>query len=107
MVISQPCALSPHYNTYALKHTFTAELATALLNDKSKWSSDVPLFYGTQGKDTVTPQQLMDRIDKACTISNWGQATGNEEHTLQLFPVCLIYSVDLFSFGVEIHNTLV
>ena len=61
-----------------------AELATALLDhDKSKRSSDIPLFYGTQGKDTVTPQQLIDRIDKACTISNWGLATGNGDAAVE------------------------
>ena len=53
-------------------------LETALSNhDHSKRSSDIPLFYGTKDKDTVNPQQLVDRIERAAAISNWDAAIGN------------------------------
>ena len=54
-----------------------AALETALSNhDRSKRSSDIPLFYGTKDKDTVNPQQLVDRIERAAAISNWDAAVG-------------------------------
>ena len=53
-------------------------METALNNhDRSKRSSDIPLFYGTKDKDTVNPQQLVDRIERAAAISNWDAPIGN------------------------------
>ena len=52
-------------------------LETALNNhNRSKRSSDIPLYYGTKDKDTVNPQQLVDRIERAAAISNWDAPVG-------------------------------
>jgi len=46
--------------------------ATWLTNhDHVRRSTDIPLFYGKKGQDTVTLQQLVERIDKAATIAGW------------------------------------
>ena len=48
------------------------QIAAALTNhDRIRRSTDIPLFYGKQGKDTVTPQQLVDRVEKAAAIAGW------------------------------------
>ena len=60
-------------------------LETALNNhDRSKRSSDIPLFYGTKDKDTVNPQQLVDRIERAAAISNWDSPVGNDADAADL-----------------------
>ena len=48
------------------------QLAEALTNhDRVRRSTDIPLFYGKKGKDTVTPQQLIERLEKAAGIAGW------------------------------------
>ena len=48
------------------------ELAAALTNhDRVRRSTDIPLFFGKKGKDTVTPQQLIERLEKAAGIAGW------------------------------------
>ena len=48
------------------------QLAEALTNhDRVRRSTDIPLFYRKKGKDTVTPQQLIERIEKAAGIAGW------------------------------------
>ena len=53
-------------------------LATALTNhDRTRRSTDIPLFYGKEG-DTVKPQQLLDRIEAAADIANWDKPVGDD-----------------------------
>jgi hypothetical protein len=48
------------------------QIAAALTNhDRVRRSTDIPLFYGKKEKDTVTPQQLIERIEKAARIAGW------------------------------------
>ena len=55
-------------------------LQTALNNhERAKRSTDIPLFYGSKDKDTVTAQQLVDRIERAAGIANWDAPTGNPQ----------------------------
>ena len=54
------------------------DLATVLNNhDRVKRSTDIPLFYGIKGKDNVSAQQLVDRIDRAAVIANWDRKTAD------------------------------
>jgi hypothetical protein len=62
------------------------ELAAALTNhDRVRRSTDIPLFYGKKGRDTVTPQQLVERIDKAATIAGWN----TQKRVCDEFYMCL------------------
>jgi len=50
-----------------------ADALQAALNahDRVRKSTDLPLFYGKKEKDTVTPNVLLDRINRAAVIANW------------------------------------
>lgn len=49
-----------------------AALADALTaHDKVRRSTDIPLFYGRADKDTVTPNQLVERLERAARVANW------------------------------------
>ena len=62
------------------------EIAAALTNhDRVRRSTDIPLFYGKKEKDTVTPQQLIERIEKAARIAGWN----TEERKCDEFYMCL------------------
>jgi hypothetical protein len=36
-----------------------------------KRSTDLPLFFGRKDKDTVPPNLLLDRINRAATVAQW------------------------------------
>jgi hypothetical protein len=62
------------------------EIAAALTNhDRVRRSTDIPLFYGKKEKDTVTPQQLIERLEKAARIAGWN----NDERKCDEFYMCL------------------
>ncbi len=61
-------------------------LADTLTNhDCVRHSTDIPLFYGKKGKDTVTTQQLIERIEKAAGIAGWNTAKRKTDE----FYMCL------------------
>ena len=48
------------------------QLAQALNDhDRAKRSTDIPLFYGQIGKDTIAARLLIVRINDAGAIANW------------------------------------
>ena len=53
-------------------------------HDRTRRSTDIPLFYGRKEKDTISPQQLLDRLDRAQGIAEW-----NEERVCDEFYMCL------------------
>jgi hypothetical protein len=53
-------------------------------HDRTRRSTDIPLFYGRKEKDTISPQQLLDRLDRAMGIAAW-----NEERVCDEFYMCL------------------
>ena len=62
------------------------QIAAALTNhDRVRRSTDIPLFYGKKEKDTVTPQQLIERIEKAARIAGWN----TDERKCDEFYMCL------------------
>lgn len=51
-------------------------MADALQNalnahDRVRKSTDLPLFFGRKDKDTVSPNLLLDRINRAATVAAW------------------------------------
>jgi hypothetical protein len=49
-----------------------ADLQEALnAHDRVRKSTDLPLFFGRKDKDTVPPNLLVDRINRAATVAQW------------------------------------
>jgi hypothetical protein len=49
-----------------------ADLQEALnAHDRVRKSTDLPLFFGRKDKDTVPPNLLLDRINRAATVAQW------------------------------------
>jgi hypothetical protein len=40
-------------------------------HDRVRRTTDIPLFYGRREKDTITPQQLVFRLEKAARVAQW------------------------------------
>ncbi len=62
-----------------------ANIAQALADhDRTKRSTDIPLFYGQPGKDTIAARLLIVRITDAAAIATW-----NDQRKLLEFNMCL------------------
>jgi len=62
------------------------QLANALSqHDKVRRSTDIPLYYGISSKDSISPQQLIDRIERAARVANWN----TDERKCDEFFLCL------------------
>jgi hypothetical protein len=47
-------------------------IQAALLNhDRVRRTTDIPLFYGKKSKDTIQPQQYIERLEKAARVAQW------------------------------------
>lgn len=47
-------------------------MGNVLINhDRIRRTTDIPLYYGIKEKDTITPQQLIERIERAARVANW------------------------------------
>ena len=46
-------------------------------HDRVRRSTDITMFYGDERRDTVSPHQLVKRIEGASEIAHWDDA--NEE----------------------------
>jgi hypothetical protein len=42
-----------------------------IAHDRVQCTTDIPLFYGRKGKDTISPQQLVERLEKAARVAQW------------------------------------
>jgi len=63
-----------------------ADLAAALTqHDKVRRSTDIPLFYGRKDKDSISPHQLLERINRAKRVANWN----DDERVCDEFFLCL------------------
>jgi hypothetical protein len=57
-----------------------AQIQQALIaHDRVRCTTDIPLFYGKQGKDMITPQQLVERLERASRVAGW-DALANPGH---------------------------
>jgi hypothetical protein len=49
-----------------------AAIQQALIaHDRVRRTTDIPLFYGRKGKDTIEPQQYIERLERAVTVAQW------------------------------------
>lgn len=63
-----------------------AGFANALTqHDRVRRSTDIPLFHGNRAKDTITPQQLIERLDRAARVARWN----DDERKCDEFFLCL------------------
>ena len=63
-----------------------AQVAAALTqHDRVRRSMDIPLFYGVEAKDSITPHQLVKRVERAARVANWA----NDERKCDEFFLCL------------------
>ena len=46
-------------------------------HDKMRRSTDIPVFFGDERRDTVSPHQLIKRIEGAAKIAHWDVADGD------------------------------
>jgi hypothetical protein len=47
-------------------------LQQALIAHDRVWrTTDIPLFYGRKSKDTITPLQLVERLERASRVAQW------------------------------------
>ena len=52
-----------------------AQMQAALnAHDRVRRSTELPLFYGVKSKDSITAQNLINRVEKAATIATWDNA---------------------------------
>ena len=69
-----------------------AQLQAALLNhDRTKRSTEIPLFYGKKEMDTINPQFLLDRITHAAAIAGWNPDRQREEFYMILRDKALVW----------------
>ena len=54
-------------------------------HDKVRRSTDIPLFYGNKNKDTISPHQLLERINRAKRVARWD----GDERVCDEFFLCL------------------
>ena len=52
-------------------------------HDRIRRSTELPLFYGRKEKDSITAQNLVDRVNTAAEIATWDAARKcNELHMI-------------------------
>lgn len=54
-------------------------------HDKVRRSTDIPLFYGKKDKDAISPQQLVERLERAARVAGWA----TDERKCDEFFLCL------------------
>ncbi len=42
-----------------------------IAHDRVRRTTDIPLFYGRKSKDTITPQQLVEQLERASCVAGW------------------------------------
>ena len=47
-------------------------------HDRVRRSTDIPMFYGDERRDTVSPHQLIKRIEGAAEIAHWDEANEDQ-----------------------------
>jgi Retrotransposon gag protein len=67
-----------------------AQLQQALIaHDRVRRTTDIPLFYGRKGKDTITPQQLVFRLEKASRVAGWDALANPDQRKTDEFYLSL------------------
>jgi len=91
------------------------QIQNALIqHDRVRRTTDIPLFYGRKEKDTITPQQLVFRLEKAARVAQWDNLPNpdvrkTDEFYLSLRDDALSWynTLDnIFGFDKEVWNDL-
>jgi Retrotransposon gag protein len=63
------------------------QLQQALIaHERVRRTTDIPFFYSRKGKDTITPQQLVFRLEKASHVAGWDNLQNpNQRKTEEFF----------------------
>ena len=92
-----------------------AGLQQALIqHDRVRRTTDIPLFYGRKEMDTITPQQLVFRLEKAARVAQWDNLQNPDERKTDEFYLSLRddalswYNTldNIFGFNKEVWNDL-
>jgi hypothetical protein len=62
-----------------------AALAALAAHDRIRKTTDILLFFGNKAKETVMPQQLIERLEMAATVATWN----TDERKCAEFYLCL------------------
>jgi hypothetical protein len=66
------------------------QIQNALIqHDRVRRTTDIPLFYGRREKDTITPQQLVFRLEKAARVAQWNNLPNPDERKTDEFYLSL------------------
>jgi hypothetical protein len=60
-----------------------------IVHDRVRRTSDIPLFYGRKGKDTITPQQLIFQLEKASRVAGWDNLQNPDQRKCDKFFLSL------------------
>jgi hypothetical protein len=114
----QPAAVQPAAVQPAAVQPAAAGAAglqqTLIQHDRVRRTKDIPLFYGRKEKDTITPQQLVFRLEKAARVVQWDNLQNPDERKTDEFylslrdDALLWYNTldNIFGFNKEIWNDL-
>jgi hypothetical protein len=82
-----------------------AQIQQALItHDRVRCTTDILLFYGQKGKDTIIPQQLVFRLEKAALVAGWNALANEDERKCDEFYLSL--SLSLRDKALSWYNTL-
>jgi hypothetical protein len=66
------------------------QIQNALIqHDRVRRTTDIPLFSGRREKDTITPQQLVFRLEKAARVAQWNNLANPDERKTDEFYLSL------------------
>ena len=73
-------------------------------HDRVRKATDLPLFFGVKGKDTITPRLLIDRVNKAATIADWNEARKIDNFYMILRERAIVWWQQLEIEGIDIAS---
>ena len=81
------------------------QLAQALNDhDRTKRSTDIPLFYGQPGRDTIAARLLIVRINDAGAIAGWDNARKLLEFKMCLWDKAVGWFEDLIEERINVDD---
>jgi hypothetical protein len=73
-------------------------------HDRTKRLTDIPLYYGQQGRDTIATRLLIVRINDAGAIANWDNARKLLEFEMCLRDKAVSWLEGLMEDGIDTNN---
>ena len=82
-----------------------AQMAQALhAHDNLKRSTEIPLFFGSKDRDSISARLLIDRIEAAARIANWNEERRRQELYMILRGKALIWWASLEDTNIDRDN---